>query len=265
MLSPSQRDHLQACCCSLIEAISDRKRMKLIKALEKKIAKTFKAQRKDFVAKFKAMGGDVQEAKAEDWLKLWKGTAKKTAKVIVDDLDAAYEPALEAGALHSLGKATTGITFDVKSPAVVDWLDKRGAAQVAGINDHTEAQLRTLITSGREAGQSHSDIAKSIAAKFDGFGDGTSSSRAYRVAVTEIGSAYCRGQLEQGKQLADVGLDMEKSWVASGGSPCEICAGNAAQGWIPMDEAFESGDDCPLGHPNCFCDLRARLKRDRSG
>ncbi len=137
---------------------------------------------------------------------------------------------------------------------------------MAGINDHTESQLRTLITDGRKDGDSHQDIAKAIAAKFDGFaGKGSlDQSRAYRVAVTEIGSAYCRGQLEQGKQLAAAGIDMEKGWVTSSGNACDICAGNEAQGWIPMEEQFQSGDDCPLGHPGCFCDLQTQVKRDRS-
>jgi len=38
-----------------------------------------------------------------------------------------------------------------------------------------------------------------------------------------------------------------------GGDECDICAENESAGWIPIDEAFPSGDQTPPNHPNCRC------------
>lgn len=43
-----------------------------------------------------------------------------------------------------------------------------------------------------------------------------------------------------------------KQWIL-GPNPCEICEANAAQGAIPVDEDFDSGDDAPPAHGNCVC------------
>lgn len=266
MLSQSQHDHLLGCCTALIEAASDRKRMKLVKALEAKVSRAFRMQGKAFMAGFKKLSSDFTERKGESWEVLWRGIAKKTAKLLIDPIQASYTTSMKTGAAKSLGTVQAGISFDIKSPDVEAWLKDRAAERVAGINDVTEERLRSVITAGREAGQSFEDIARSIAGTFDGFakaGDSLARSRAYLVAATEVGDAYCEGQLQQGKQLAAAGLEMEKAWITTGGNPCDICAGNEAAGWIPMDDQFPSGDDRPLGHPRCFCDLQTRLKRER--
>lgn len=53
-----------------------------------------------------------------------------------------------------------------------------------------------------------------------------------------------------------VGL-YEKRWETDG-DPCPICQENEDAGWILADEAFPSGDDEPLAHPNCYCSLEMR-------
>lgn len=43
---------------------------------------------------------------------------------------------------------------------------------------------------------------------------------------------------------------------------CEICLGDAAQGWIPVDEDYESGHLNPPIHINCRCYEEGRTRRE---
>ena len=82
--------------------------------------------------------------------------------------------------------------------------------------------------------------------------------RAGMIAQTEMNAAYNAGR----KQL---GIDMgfnEKAWDPDGTACEEICVPNVLDGWIDMDEEFESGDSEPPGHPNCDCSLNVRFNAD---
>jgi len=69
--------------------------------------------------------------------------------------------------------------------------------------------------------------------------------------------AVARQALEAGEHgRIRTGL-YEKLWITDG-NPCEVCDDNAIAGWIPADEEFPSGDDEPLAHPNCQCELEMR-------
>lgn len=64
-------------------------------------------------------------------------------------------------------------------------------------------------------------------------------------------------QLAAGKtQEIQAGLLM-KRWQTDG-TPCPTCDLNAVAGWIPADALFPSGDEEPLAHPNCKCELETR-------
>ncbi len=57
-----------------------------------------------------------------------------------------------------------------------------------------------------------------------------------------------------------------KRWnLGDGGASgnCEICEDNEAQGWIPEDEPFDSGDMEPEAHPHCTCFLDRAERRRR--
>jgi hypothetical protein len=49
----------------------------------------------------------------------------------------------------------------------------------------------------------------------------------------------------------------EKRWIVDG-KPCDVCIENGDAGWIPADEDFPSGDEEPLAHPNCMCEVEVR-------
>lgn len=88
--------------------------------------------------------------------------------------------------------------------------------------------------------------------------------RALRIARTELSDAFNFGQLDSLKQAVDTGWlpgMPEKSWMAGGANPCEVCTDNEAAGYIPLEETFPSGDAHPTAHPSCECSLAYKIRR----
>lgn len=78
--------------------------------------------------------------------------------------------------------------------------------------------------------------------------EGMSTSRAEMIASTEMNDAMSQAFL---KKLVMNAIDY-KQWIL-GPNPCAECEENAAEGAIPVDDEFPSGDDAPPAHPNCIC------------
>jgi len=159
--------------------------------------------------------------------------------------------------------------FSLKNPRAVKWLDSHAAELVKGVGDTTRSQMRTLLTKATDEGWSYNRTAKEIKEKFDGFAGKMPQqhiqSRAHLVATTESRFAYEQANLQTAKGLQAMGLEMEKSWLTRSGNVCEICAGNESDGWIPVDDAFSSGDDAPPAHPACLPDGVSVLAYDTLG
>jgi hypothetical protein len=88
--------------------------------------------------------------------------------------------------------------------------------------------------------------------------------RAMRIARTELSNAYNFGQHDSLKQAASEGWlpgDPEKTWMAGGANPCEICETNESDGPIPLEAQFSSGHEHPTAHPNCECSVGYRVRR----
>jgi hypothetical protein len=76
--------------------------------------------------------------------------------------------------------------------------------------------------------------------------------RAGVIAQTEMGRALEEGAFVGAKERGNT----HKVWITAGESfVCDICEGNQAQGPIPIEDAFESGDLTPPAHPRCYCTL----------
>jgi hypothetical protein len=120
-----------------------------------------------------------------------------------------------------------------------------------------------LIQQALEKGQSYGQTAYDIRNSFDGFSGLKPQEhirdRAEGIAVTETGNAYSESTMIQANAMKQAGLDMEKSWLITGGPVCDDCQGNADDEWIPIDQLFSSGDDRPLAHPYCRCALLTRV------
>ena len=83
-----------------------------------------------------------------------------------------------------------------------------------------------------------------------------SRNRSLAIATTEIVNADEQGKLA-GWEAS--GLNLEKSsLLGSNENHGANDLDNAAQGWIPIQRAFSSGDMAPPYHPHCYCSTVAR-------
>lgn len=95
-----------------------------------------------------------------------------------------------------------------------------------------------------------SDLANVLAPQFG-------ASRAEKIAVTENSTLWGRAQLETAQEA---GLTQKRSIRADAARVCpsQVCPNNAAQGWIPINATFQSGDMHPSYHPFCYCFVNVR-------
>jgi hypothetical protein len=174
------------------------------------------------------------------------------------------EAAVEAGA-QMLADFGLAAGFDNNFPVarVVEELKTRALTLVKGLNDTTLNRIRALLADGIENHQSYSAVARTIRDLFREMGmfaPGATRDRASMIAVHEIGQAYTNAQLAVGAAMQDTGLGMEKFWQTVEDDRVEAeCEGNQAEGWIPFDQEFSSGDDAPLAHVGCRCAVLMRL------
>jgi len=246
---------------TLTIARKERIRRPIEAPLEKAMAKAFAAQGAKLLGKLseariqEAYG--LREADGFDWEKAFDVTANQTVADFVDPIVSAVEESLMAGAEALTKDLKLDTSFDLKNPRAVKYVKSRGAENVKGINETTKDQLRTLIGNAVEDSKSYTEITKLIRQVFSDF----SQYRARLIAVTEVGNGYEAGNRILIDDLIDGGLEMEKSWLTVGDANVDPeCADNEAEGWIPVDQAFGSGHDQPLAHPNCRCTCLYRRK-----
>ena len=112
------------------------------------------------------------------------------------------------------------------------------------------ARVGTLIADTIEKGESLKTLSTNLKTDF-----AFSPERARTVARTETALALGQGQKEGAKSQ---GLT-QKRWISQGDfDVSDLCAMNAEQGWISIDEVFSSGDDTIPQHPNCRCNVQYR-------
>jgi hypothetical protein len=136
-----------------------------------------------------------------------------------------------------------------------DYLRENSLSKLSGGLDSTSIErLQDSIATAWDKGGSYDDIVSAITETFDDF----SETRAGLIAQTESADAYNAGRFDTAKSLDF----SEKAWETESGDPCPTCEANEAQGYIDIDEDFESGDDAPTAHPNCLCVVNFRKSSD---
>lgn len=237
--------------------------------LERAMRGAFRLQERDFLRRFARLRGLFVEALREavsedDWLRDWQAAISATSADMAEAVDDAARAALLAGGRQAMRELTVEGSFELANPRAVAYLRDYGANLVAGIDDTTRQYIKTVVTEGVEQGWSYDKVAKAISDRFAEFRVGRPqqhiASRAHMIAVTESGNAYERGNAIVAEDLAAAGLAMEKHWLITGGEICELCLGNEADGWIPIDQAFSGGVMQPLQHPACRCSCLHRRK-----
>ncbi len=122
----------------------------------------------------------------------------------------------------------------------------RGAELLKAASDETRRRIGTLTAQTIEQGESLQSLQATIRTDFS-----FSKARAELIARTETTKALGQGQ----KQAAMAQGRDEKRWVTQGDGlvrPEHVANGQA--GWIPVGDAFPSGEDT-IGLPNCRCSV----------
>ncbi len=162
--------------------------------------------------------------------------------------------AAQMGSTHALLQHQ--IALEVTSPYVLALRIK----PLVGLTNRETMAVAKFMATLHEQGVSPSMITKQVAnyAKF------LHKNRAARIARTEISNAFNFGQLDSLGQAVQEGWlpgIPEKSWMAGGANPCEICLDNESVGPIALPDIFPSGDAHPTAHPQCECAVGYKVRR----
>ena len=171
------------------------------------------------------------------------------------DYSSAVTAAIQAG--YTGLADDLGIPDEIEDDVVAEYLRDHSLTKLSGnIGPETVKRLRTALADTYQTGGDYDDLKQAVKDTYDSFAD----VRAGMIAQTEMNGAYNAGR----KQL---GLDMgfnEKSWNPDGMACVAVCVPNVLDGWIGMEEDFESGDSAPPAHPNCDCSLDVRFSQNAS-
>lgn len=186
-----------------------------------------------------------------------------------------YESYNRAGA-KAIGKLKFGMSDD-ETAALLEQVDERAlayaearAAELVGmtydelgelvpsanaeyaITEATREMLRATTREAVDSGMSAADFANEIEENY-----AFSEERAMTVARTELAFAHVEGNMAAYDESGIV--TMKRSVLGSEHDVPDECNTNAAEGWIPFDQPFGSGDDAPPYHPNCVCDVEVQV------
>jgi hypothetical protein len=157
-------------------------------------------------------------------------------------------------AIDALGvKPDDGLTNRVFDRAVA-WVKERGAELVSVDGDEslissTRNMVRSIVADGLEQNIGTDAIAEAIqeSAAF-------SEDRAKTIANYETAKANEEGKGAGWREAQADGLEITKgSQTSAGSDTCDECLENEAEGLIPLDQAFSSGDDFAPFHVKCEC------------
>ena len=148
------------------------------------------------------------------------------------------------------GQVQVGIDLGVSN--AVEWIQKAAIGsigkQIPGITETTRNRIEQSIQTSLSTGEGINKAAERLRSVIE------DPARAQTIAQTETVRAWGDGLIAYGKQAGA----KSKKWNTSY-EPCAACLANDLQGWIPFDEAFESGDDGTPQHPRCRCSLQVSL------
>ena len=163
--------------------------------------------------------------------------------------------AVASAEMISWGKTKLGIPIAYEGPPIeqaIKYASEHAATLVTQMNEETKRRLAQVISEGIEQKRGIPGLARDIKGEFSNM----TKRRSEMIARTETADALSTASLDR---MQDMKID-GKEWVTS--DPCEICAGNEAEGVVSVDHVFSSGHDRPPAHPNCECAIApARLSR----
>jgi hypothetical protein len=189
-----------------------------------------------------------------------------------DDLPELIGPILARAAKASSRQAYVQVggemiqdNLDQMDEAAVEWAEEHAAAMIGkkwvdgelvdnpdarySITDSTRNMIRDKIDQALKQGWSEDRLRGEI--KQLAFSD----ARAQRIASYELKNAHGKANMAGWRAS---GVVKGKRWLLSSDHKVtDECDLNADDGYVPLDDAFSSGDDTQPAHPDCDCDVVA--------
>src|SRR4026207_54049 len=254
----------------LCEAITRKKIDRLIRpietALQTTIAKLFLKQGNAIVKQLTPIKKYLSESAANDFDDLFDDATLTTSSDMQEAIDKSLKKSVLIGGKSLLSDFRSSIVFSLTNPRAVTYTEVKAALAISGIDAHSKADIRRLVTLAVEHGTSYTTLAKQIKDRYRQFAVGAPQhhirSRAELIAVTEVGNAYQVGNYVAAQTLEDGGLTLEKYWYNRGDNKVsDGCIANTSAGWIDLASAFPSGHMTPLRFPGCRCAAQYRRKK----
>lgn len=164
-------------------------------------------------------------------------------------LEANTKQGAEQGLVQLSIDAGAGITEQVNEKAI-SWAAQRAGDLIktdgtgGELVDATRTLIRATVEQATREGWSTEQLAKALREHY-----AFSPQRAQVIARTELAMAESQGNLQA--YIAS-GVVQKKRWILDP-DPCPVCIANAAQGDIPLLQAFQGGVMTAPQHPNCRC------------
>ncbi len=148
-----------------------------------------------------------------------------------------------------LGDRDAAAAVTQANERAIAWAQARVGNLITEVSETTRDAVNEMTATAIEAGWTNRELADELDAAWE-FG----ADRALLIARTEPTFAETAGTLAGYRES---GVVEGKGW--SGEDPCDLCQDNEADGIIPLDDDFSSGDDGPPGHPRCECTVYAAV------
>lgn len=233
---------------------------KEIAALTRTLSRTLYKTGKS-IAK-QAIAGRVEVAKAAPVIATFDFTALYDAEAPLSD---AIETVALAGAADGLAKVGSNKAriVNLSNTRAERWAAKRAGELIKSDADGgvlveaTRDLIRGTILNAEVEGWSNSMLKTALEEHY-----AFSADRAEVIARTELKMANGAGNIIGYRSS---GVVKGKEWSTSADDSCEDCAANEAEGEVPLDQDFQSGDDTVPAHPNCNCSVSPVLDDGAGG
>ena len=154
-----------------------------------------------------------------------------------------------------LGRMFPRGMWNVPQKLALEHYNRHAGRLITNIDETTRHQINNIVRKRPERRHElYTEVERQLIKKFPGLakrqGQLHIRTRARLIAINEVGNAYEGGKQQLANRVEQAGVRFNKKWLDVGDSRVSPgCKRNAADGWIPNDQAFSSGVQRPMRHP----------------